>query len=554
MTDNDFILLMEEYFDGSLEAEGRAALRRELQADPARRALFETQSRQHIRIHAQTTPLDFSESQRIALTVMDAVAAERHPATFADILKEQTLRERIAAIREGLKAPRYSGKHRYARFALLRVFGPPLLTAALCILIIAALALAVPRFFPVEEDPEGINIQLRPSERPTPPDPRPDPVPTQGQPVPPVVTSMPIPVGRPVPITALPTHLIGRTPAARAEILKKSNNTRTEKTVTSALQWLKEHQQADGSWEGQDPIAMTGLALLAFLGHGDLPDDTAYGPTVRRGLQHLIARQDNAGHFSGNVYAHAIATYAMAEAFTLSRIFPLREPMERGIAVVVGGQQPGGGFDYQYSKGSRFDTSVTGWQVQALKAARLAGSSHPGLDPALEKCLRFLRTAAFAGDGSGFVYSGQNGAAPPASGATWTMTGVGTLCLQLLGARDCRQARHGLALLEDVAFPWTRDGKPRIYGAYYVTQARFQGGSPASWEPWNRQMQNALLAAQHKDGHWEGGDYDQGSHVYTTTLCTLMLEVYYRYLPTYAKAATNDVVTAIATGVQVDVQ
>jgi hypothetical protein len=34
-----------------------------------------------------------------------------------------------------------------------------------------------------------------------------------------------------------------------------------------------------------------------------------------------------------------------------------------------------------------------------------------------------------------------------------------------------------------------------------------------------------------KLGHWEGGDH--GAKVYTTTLCTLMLEVYYRYLPTF---------------------
>jgi GTPase involved in cell partitioning and DNA repair len=32
-------------------------------------------------------------------------------------------------------------------------------------------------------------------------------------------------------------------------------------------------------------------------------------------------------------------------------------------------------------------------------------------------------------------------------------------------------------------------------------------------------------------GHWENGDH--GGKVYTTALCALMLEVYYRYLPTF---------------------
>ena len=42
-----------------------------------------------------------------------------------------------------------------------------------------------------------------------------------------------------------------------------------------------------------------------------------------------------------------------------------------------------------------------------------------------------------------------------------------------------------------------------------------------------------LIRNQAHDGHWENGDGH--GPVYTTTLCALMLEVYYRYLPTYKK-------------------
>ncbi len=315
MNENDFILLMEEYFDGSLPPEGRAALRRELQASPERRALFEQQSRQHIRLHAETSPLDFSESQRIAISVMDNVAAEHHPATFADILKEQTLRERLAAIREGLRAPHYSGKYRYARFALFRVFGPPLMTAALCILIITALIIAVPRMFPVDEDPEGIRIDLRvpdptkvPDDTPPPPpSPResPDPIPINPT-LPPQDDVTTVTVSDPVPPSHIPVHptgirhatgkpitkplpalLTGRSPESRSIILKKTGNTKTEQSVLKALQWLKQHQQAAGYWEGQDPVAMTGLALLTFLGHGETTDSAEFGATVQKGLQYL---------------------------------------------------------------------------------------------------------------------------------------------------------------------------------------------------------------------------------------------------------------------------
>ena len=115
------------------------------------------------------------------------------------------------------------------------------------------------------------------------------------------------------------------------------------------------------------------------------------------------------------------------------------------------------------------------------------------------------------------------------------MTGVGTLCLQMLGKSASPQTRSGLRTLQKAEFEWPETGKANVYGGYYVTQAKFQGGDKADWSNWNRKMQQTLVARQHADGHWEQGDYDNGSQVYTTTLCTLMLEVYYRYLPTYAK-------------------
>jgi squalene cyclase len=331
------------------------------------------------------------------------------------------------------------------------------------------------------------------------------------------------------------------------------NAARTERAVTNALSWLRDHQLENGSWAGQEPVAMTGLALLAYLAHAEVPGSGPYGDTVTRGLKFLIAAQNDRGVFSRNVYAHAIATYAVSEAFTLTRIVELRTSMEKAVQVIIQGQQDRGGFDYHYDKGTRFDTSVAGWQIQALKAASLAGAAQPSLDTALAKATRFLQNDAFARDGSGFVYEGINGI-PATGGARWTMTGVGTLCLQLLGQPSSSQVRLGLKALREVTFDWLTDAKPSLYGYYYVTQARFQQDNRAAWQDWNARMQGALLKHQHTDGHWENGDYDQGSHVYTTTLCTLMLEVYYRYLPTFVKAPEKPIQTGKSTeDVSVDV-
>ena len=158
----------------------------------------------------------------------------------------------------------------------------------------------------------------------------------------------------------------------------------------------------------------------------------------------------------------------------------------------------------------------------------------PGLDEGLELAASFLQTEAFSHDGSGFVYEGKSGT-PALTGGKTSMTGVGTLCLQMLGKSSSPQVISGLRTLENAEFEWPASGKAGVYSGYYITQAKFQGGDKRNWANWNRKMQRTLISKQNTDGHWEQGDFDNGSHVYTTTLCTLMLEVYYRYLPTYAK-------------------
>ena len=84
---------------------------------------------------------------------------------------------------------------------------------------------------------------------------------------------------------------------------------------------------------------------------------------------------------------------------------------------------------------------------------------------------------------------------------------------------------------------WTEP--PSTYAWYYGTLALFQHGGP-EWERWNEVMTTELLANQRKDGA-AAGSWDPvdrwatiGGRVYQTTICTLTLEVYYRYLPMYA--------------------
>jgi hypothetical protein len=62
----------------------------------------------------------------------------------------------------------------------------------------------------------------------------------------------------------------------------------TENAVLRGLDWLRKVQNPDGSWGERNKGAMTGLALLAFLGHGETGESQNYGLTVNKAVQWVI--------------------------------------------------------------------------------------------------------------------------------------------------------------------------------------------------------------------------------------------------------------------------
>jgi hypothetical protein len=383
-----------------------------------------------------------------------------------------------------------------------------------------------------------------------------------------------------------------RTAGGRKGALTRYGGSGTgELSVNKALKWLMEHQNPNGSWPGQ--VGLSGLALLTFLAHGMVPSSPVFGPTVEKAIKHLIAIQTGTGSFSPDAYSHGIATYAMSEAYALTKIMAVREAMDKAVEVIIAGQQEKGGFNYGYdTKSDRWDMSVCGWQYQAMKAAKMAGCANPELDKAIEKSIAFLKEWAYSGTGWG--YSGQQTKA--GGGTTPAMTGAGALALQLLGQGKCPQVRSALKYLEAQACSWPRLTDPAkladarklekatveakksaetateaeraakeeelrkaqeaeaavapkapIYGWYYITQVKFQEGG-GTWDAWNKQFQREITLNQKEDGHWDNGDYEGhagGACVYTTCMCALTLQVYYRYLPTYKKV--DDTATETAT-------
>ena len=356
---------------------------------------------------------------------------------------------------------------------------------------------------------------------------------------------------------ALPVMMRSRcSPAERSQKMKENGgNEQCEAAVKKTLKWLQTKQSKDGSWGESHKGAMTGLALLAYLGHCETPESPVYGETVLKGLTFLmeLAAKNKApfdGIFSekpgvvSSTYEHGIATYAMGEMYSFSKLgskpIPgLRECFEKGALIIINKQAPNGAWGYKdgigYDQYNGNDLSVTGWQYQALKAAKHTNLKIPGLPGAVKQVEKYLESKQTA-DG-GFGNPGREGGYNQ-----YNLTGTALLGLQTLGVGNAGKINKGIRWLVDEIKkePRTWNNDCYLYTWYYDTQALFQkGGEP--WKLWNDQFQKEVLTNQNEDGSYKvegvgtnaaagsgaaGGDKD----TYRACVCTLMLEVYYRYL------------------------
>ena len=341
----------------------------------------------------------------------------------------------------------------------------------------------------------------------------------------------------------------GRSAAGRGNALRTyggRSGGAAEAAILKALEWLKNHQLPDGSWEGtgaaKNKVAMTGMALLTFLAHGETHTSEKYGPTVDKAIKWLVAQQkENGVYDNGNSYANGIAEYAMSESYALTRIPELRAVMEKGATFIIAGQQDTGAYTYLYAKNGRRDTSVAGWQGQALKAAFAAGADVPGLKEAMKKCCDGFSMNYAAASGK-FKYAPEPG---KPGNDSWACTGIGVLNLQLLhGNQD--HVEGGLKALADLKCSWDDPGTGSfpMYAWYYITQAKFHKGK-STWDAWNNLFAKEVVGHQNSDGSWTPiwGSEKEFGPVYGTTFSALTLMVYYRFLPSYKQIKVEEVPT-----------
>lgn len=328
-------------------------------------------------------------------------------------------------------------------------------------------------------------------------------------------------------------------------------NTQSERAVELSLQWLADNQTNGGYWDASEHGAgstrvedksfrdvgkeadtgVTGLAVLAFLGPVEGLGDGRYAKNVERALRWLVLQQRGDGGMGGlagatdYAYCHAMATFALAEAFALSDAEDqqwLRGPVERAIQFTIDSMTDDGGWRYQ--KGNEEgDMSVFGWQLMALKSAELGGIAIP--KTVNDKMVRFLIARSLGANGGLAGYRPRERPSAP-------MTAEALYCKQRLGI-----SRENPACIEAVAFllksPPQRTAMNYYYWYYGSLAMRHHGGE--EWDQWNESLRDLLVQEQNQDGllagSWDPNDVwgRYGGRIYSTALATLCLEVYYRY-------------------------
>lgn len=368
------------------------------------------------------------------------------------------------------------------------------------------------------------------------------------------ISSLALDLPLPVEERAPASLYLHRTSPSRLEIVERMGGSeKTEKAVELALKWLARHQHRDGHWDtknfdkkcggcgGQTDIeadvALTGLATLCFLGAGHSHiTDGPYQDNLARSIRWLVKQQDDDGSMRGKetMYTQAIATIAMSESFGMTGDQSLVDPIQRAIRFLYQShnRQEGG---WRYDPGQVGDTSVLGWVLMAFKSASMSGIEVPrhGFDIA-RAWLNKVGGASEAG-----LYSYK-----PGHRFTPSMTAEAMFSQELLGTNpsDPRMNRSVDLIMQNLP-DW--DADPNTYYWYYATLALFQQQGDA-WKIWNKVLTRELLNHQQTQGKPAGSWDPQGEwasvagRIYQTTMCTLMLEVYYRYLPMYSLEDPNE--------------
>lgn len=339
--------------------------------------------------------------------------------------------------------------------------------------------------------------------------------------------------------------------------------------IDLGLQWLARHQDQDGRWdcdgfhkhdgagaEKNGPgnpvhdVGVTALALLAFLSDGSTVESGAHQQVVVNAVAWLRTQQGPDGMFGTYashdfIYDHAIATYAMCEAFGLSTDDSLQQTAQRGLDYLESHRNPHGVWRYQ-PRDNDNDTSVTSWCLAAYVTGDYFGLRVD--QEALRVGAAYLQGVSDPTGRHGYTKQGERSSRKPGDHSQRfptekgeAMTAAGLFMRFLLGQRPSREpvmAAAGNLLLSQPPKWDVAAGTIDAYYWYYASQAMFRMGG-GWWRDWQAHLQRAVVDTQRRNekdrsslGSWDPvGVWDEdGGRIFTTAMLVLSLQAGHRYL------------------------
>jgi hypothetical protein len=307
---------------------------------------------------------------------------------------------------------------------------------------------------------------------------------------------------------------------------------RQQQAVEKGLVWLANHQGKDGSFGGDGMgkhAGITGLAGLAFMEAGNLPNRGKYGENVSKCVDFVLASSQESGLISGDnsqgpMYGHGFATLFLAEVYGMTGDERVKEKLQKAVRLIERTQNQEGGWRYMPVPYDA-DISVTICQVMALRAARDAGIKVE--KDVIDKSIKYVISCQNP-DG-GFSYQSPRNGGGSQSG--FARSAAGVAALYYAGVFEGDNIERGLkyiAQFNPAAGQEVQMEGHYYYGNYYAVQAMFLAGGDY-WARWYPAIREQLIAKQEPQGYWEG----DASHDYATAMALIILQVPKRYLPVF---------------------
>ena len=312
-----------------------------------------------------------------------------------------------------------------------------------------------------------------------------------------------------------------------------------QESITAALDWLAEHQMADGGWSFDHTTALTcggkcknkgqlskhrnaatALALSALLDSNQTHLKGRDKAAIARGLRYLMAhakRTPNGNSHedeNNRMHGHDLAAMVLCRVYSSTQDKHLRKHAQRSLDYTchILDQNQGG---WRYAEQKPDEKSICGWRLLPIREGHMGYLTVPR--ETLNHSIAFLDKSQ--------VNGGVEYAHIPGKDANETATAVGLLWRAMLGwKRDDARMLAGIKLVSERG-PSKNDLSYNCFVHELLPYGDFE-----TRMKWNEELKQRLLDSQvgpggHDEGSWYFDDVNakSGGRLYCTALAARIL-------------------------------